>query len=102
MRKIFTVMMAAAFLAGVLAPAALFAADAKKVTKVEFDIEGMHCGGCAARGEKALKGVKGVVSAKVTFEDKSAVVEYTDETNVKALIQALADVNLKATVKQPK
>lgn len=77
--------------------------EKKEIKKVEFDVEGMHCGGCAGRGEKALKAAPGVKTAKVTFETKSAVVEYVEgETTVLALIKVLKDAGLTAKVKEPK
>jgi copper chaperone CopZ len=92
-----------------LAAGAAFAADtppsgeSKDAKSVTFDVEGMHCGGCAGRGERALKAAKGVVSAKVSFEDKSAVVSYRPaETNPDALIKVLKDAGLTAKVRPPK
>ncbi|WP_375281531.1 heavy metal translocating P-type ATPase [Pseudooctadecabacter sp.] len=45
-----------------------------------FDIEGMTCGGCAARAEKAMAGVPGVASAAVNFANHTATVEATGAT----------------------
>jgi copper chaperone CopZ len=39
-------------------------------------ITGMHCSGCSASVEKALKGVKGVASAAVDLKAGKAEVEY--------------------------
>ena len=39
-------------------------------------ITGMHCAGCSANVEKALKGVKGVASASVDLKSSKAVVDY--------------------------
>lgn len=43
--------------------------------KKEIIIEGMSCGHCSARVEKALNGIEGVESAVVTLEDKKAEVQ---------------------------
>ena len=45
-----------------------------------FDIEGMTCGGCAARAEKAMAGVPGVASAAVNFANHTATVDATGAT----------------------
>ena len=42
---------------------------------LRFDVDGMTCGGCAARAEKAMAGVAGVESASINFADHTATVE---------------------------
>ncbi|MDR0855595.1 MAG: cation transporter [Christensenellaceae bacterium] len=44
----------------------------------EFVISGMSCNGCAAGLESALKRAAGIKSARVSFPQKSAVVEYDE------------------------
>lgn len=44
--------------------------------KVTFDIAGMRCGACAIGIELALGKKKGVKSAKVSLNERTAVVEY--------------------------
>ncbi len=39
-------------------------------------VTGMHCSGCSANVEKALKGVTGVSTATVDLKAGKAVVEY--------------------------
>ncbi|UCF80279.1 MAG: heavy-metal-associated domain-containing protein [Acidobacteriota bacterium] len=77
-------------------------AEAEGAVKTcRLDVQGMHCGGCAVRGQRALEGVKGVKSAKVSFPDKEAVVEYdADETSPEELIAALAATRLRAKEKE--
>lgn len=58
----------------------------KKVLK----IEGMSCGHCTARVEKALNGMDGV-SAQVSLDDKSATVALTKDISDEALIQTVTD-----------
>ena len=41
---------------------------------LRFDVDGMTCGGCAARAEKAMAGVEGVASAAINFADHTATV----------------------------
>ncbi|NNC24169.1 heavy metal translocating P-type ATPase [Salinisphaera sp. USBA-960] len=44
--------------------------------RIEFGIEGMSCGGCAARAEKNLNALTGVVSASVNIATERARVDY--------------------------
>lgn len=43
-----------------------------------FRVEGMHCGSCAVSTGMILKSLKGVVSARVDYDTKSAQMEYDD------------------------
>ena len=52
-------------------------------------IEGMMCGHCKARVEKALKAVAGVETVDISLEDKTATV--TGSANASALRQAVTD-----------
>ena len=47
----------------------------EKREKIIIKIEGMHCGGCVARVEKALKSIKAVKNFSVDLEKKSAEIE---------------------------
>lgn len=42
---------------------------------LRFDIDGMTCGGCAARAQKAMAEVAGVESAQINFADRTATVQ---------------------------
>jgi len=42
---------------------------------LRFEVEGLNCGGCAARAEKAIAGVTGVAAAHVNFADRTATVQ---------------------------
>jgi copper chaperone CopZ len=44
------------------------------VTKTTIAIEGMTCEGCSVALEKTIQGVTGVLSAKVDYKNKQAVV----------------------------
>lgn len=44
----------------------------------EYIIQGMHCASCAMSIEMLLANQPGVKSAKVSFDDKKAVVEFDD------------------------
>ena len=52
-------------------------------------IEGMMCGHCKARVEKALKAVAGVETVDISLEDKTATV--TGSADASALRQAGTD-----------
>ena len=61
-----------------------------KVEKTTLHIEGMSCAHCQKRAEEALKGVKGVKSAQVSLEDKSAEVSFIPaKTSRDELIKAV-------------
>jgi len=47
-------------------------------SRLEFDVEGMHCASCAGRIERALSEVEGVSSAAVNLATGRATVEGTD------------------------
>lgn len=42
-------------------------------------VSGMHCSGCSANVEKALKGLKGVSTVIVDLKGEKAIVEYNPE-----------------------
>ena len=44
--------------------------------KIELNISGMHCAGCAAGIEGTLRNVEGIVSASVNFATSKGVFEY--------------------------
>lgn len=47
--------------------------------KKQIFIEGMTCGHCSGRVEKALKGMAGVTDAKVDLAGKNAVIEFAGD-----------------------
>lgn len=49
---------------------------ADELRKQRLRIEGMHCAGCVAHVEKALRDVEGVIGASVNLVTQSAVVEF--------------------------
>ncbi len=46
------------------------------IEKIELNVSGMHCAGCAAGIEGTLKGLDGIVSASVNFATSKANVEF--------------------------
>ena len=66
----------------------------KKISDIigtkEISIEGMHCSSCKNSVLKGLQALEGV-SAKVSVENKSAVVSFNREVSDEELIQAVED-----------
>ena len=67
--------------------------DMKNIT---LTVEGMSCGHCSARVEKALNAIEGV-SAKVDLEAKAASVTYPDTVTEDALKAAVTDAGYSVT-----
>jgi len=61
-----------------------------KVTKTIL-IEGMSCGHCSKRVEEALKSVKGVKVAKISLEEKKAIVVLKNDIDNEILKTAVED-----------
>ena len=57
--------------------------------KYQLSIEGMMCGHCTARVEKALSSTRGVISVVVSLEEKNATVEVKDRVKADALKKAV-------------
>ena len=60
-----------------------------------ISIEGMSCGHCSARVEKALNAIDGV-TAKVNLAEKNATVSLSKEVSDKVLIDAIDDAGYEA------
>ncbi len=69
---------------------------------VSLSIEGMSCGSCAGKIDKALKGVDGVQDVTVSVEDKSATVVLAQHTATSAenLAKVVTEAGYKASVKK--
>lgn len=67
----------------------------ESIMTTTLSIEGMMCGHCQARVEKALKEVAGVTEVTVSLENKNAVV--TGEASVDVLKQAVVDAGYEVT-----
>jgi P-type Cu+ transporter len=59
--------------------------------KTIFPVVGMTCASCVARVEAALSNVPGVISASVNLASEKATVEYSEETNIAGLRQAVEE-----------
>jgi copper chaperone len=67
------------------------------MNEIKLKVEGMTCGHCQMTVKKALENVKGVKSAEVDLESKSALVNYkSDKVTVENLVLAVTDAGYKA------
>lgn len=66
----------------------------KEMTKV-MTIEGMMCGHCTGRVQKALEAVEGVKAVTMSLEEKSATVELEAEVSDEALTNAVTEAGYK-------
>jgi copper chaperone CopZ len=67
--------------------------------KSEFHIKGMHCESCAVEIKETLETTAGVSSADVTFNGRTAEVEYDDAVlQRETIIKKIQDLGYQATV----
>ena len=67
--------------------------------KSEFHIKGMHCESCAVEIKETLETTAGVRSADVTFNGKTANVEYDDAVvQRETLVKKIQDLGYQAAV----
>ena len=66
--------------------------------KVQFNIEGMHCGSCAAGIKMVLDSTDGVLKSSADYAQKSGEVEF-DEEKVKweTIVKAIEELGYKVT-----
>lgn len=62
----------------------------KNMTKI-MTIEGMMCGHCTGRVQKALEAVEGVKTVTMSLENKTATIELADKVSEAELIAAVTD-----------
>lgn len=69
--------------------------------KVIFDIAGMRCGACAVGIELMLGKKKGIMSAKVSLNERMAVVEYDPASlKVSDIAKTVNDIGYIATARE--
>ena len=66
-------------------------AERREVMKRVLTIEGMMCGHCTGRVQKALEAVAGVSAVTMSLEDKTATVELAQEVSDEALAAAVTE-----------
>lgn len=65
--------------------------------KLTFSIPDLHCEGCADRSTNILERLGGVQKAEVTYDDKTAKVEYDPgDTSFEVMKEALDKANYTA------
>lgn len=55
-----------------------------------YKVEGMHCGSCVTKVEKALVEIENVENVEVSLKDRSAKIKMTDHIDTSALSQAVS------------
>lgn len=71
------------------------------VKKVPLDIQGMHCGSCAAGIQMLLQSTEGVLHASADYSGKSGEVEFDEEKiKMEDIIATIAQLGYKATPKE--
>ena len=68
----------------------------KKSVTYTFEVRKMSCSHCSARVEKALLAIKGVKSAKVDLETKTATVTANESVTLDSLKNAVKDIGFDA------
>lgn len=69
------------------------------MTKIEMNIEGMHCGGCATGIQMVTEQIDGVSSSFVDLDTKKGTFEFDDKlTSSAAIIGEIAKLGYTATV----
>lgn len=92
------------FLASFLLLLSLAASQQKSTKSLTLYIAGMHCENCAAKVDKALKGIEGVGDVSVNLNSNSAKVSLASNSAVTtdALIKAVSDAGYEASLRTPK
>ncbi|PRE09370.1 heavy metal translocating P-type ATPase [Burkholderia multivorans] len=67
---------------------------------IELRIDGMHCGGCTGRVQRALAGVPGVVDATVDLERQAATITARETVEPARLVDAVGAAGYRATVRE--
>ncbi|MCO8589744.1 heavy metal translocating P-type ATPase [Burkholderia multivorans] len=67
---------------------------------IELGVDGMHCGGCTGRVQRALAGVPGVVDATVDLERQAATITARETVEPARLVDAVSAAGYHATVRE--
>ncbi|WP_322087059.1 heavy metal translocating P-type ATPase [Burkholderia sp. BCC1999] len=66
---------------------------------IELSVDGMHCGGCTGRVQRALAAVPGVVDAAVDLDAQAATVTAQDTVEPGRLVDAIREAGYRAAVR---
>ncbi len=70
-----------------------------EVEKIELNISGMHCAGCAAGIEGTLRGVDGIITASVNFATSKGYFEYdTSKISKEEIIERIKQLGYDASM----
>ncbi|WP_176016293.1 heavy metal translocating P-type ATPase [Burkholderia sp. BCC0398] len=67
---------------------------------IELSVDGMHCGGCTGRVQRALAAVPGVVDAAVDLDTHAATVTAQDTVAAGQLVGAVREAGYRAAVRE--
>ncbi|WP_412023608.1 heavy metal translocating P-type ATPase [Burkholderia cepacia] len=67
---------------------------------IELSVDGMHCGGCTGRVQRALAAVPGVVEATVDLDAHAATVTAQETVEPGQLVDAVGTAGYRATVRE--
>ncbi|WP_175718296.1 heavy metal translocating P-type ATPase [Burkholderia anthina] len=67
---------------------------------IELSVDGMHCGGCTGRVQRALAAVPGVVEAAVDLDAHAATATVHDTVEAAQLVEAIGAAGYRATVRE--
>ncbi|MGK8209438.1 heavy metal translocating P-type ATPase [Burkholderia cenocepacia] len=67
---------------------------------IELGVDGMHCGGCTGRVQRALAAVPGVVDAAVDLDRQSATVTALETVEPARLVEAVGEAGYRAVVRE--
>lgn len=69
----------------------------KKVATATFQVDGMHCGGCAEKVKKALDANAAIVKVDVKVADKRVTVDYdAEKLNPEQIAKLITDLGYPA------
>ncbi|HAQ05493.1 MAG: Copper-translocating P-type ATPase CopA [Candidatus Azambacteria bacterium GW2011_GWB2_46_37] len=67
-------------------------------TKIQFEVQGMHCGACATSIQMLLSMQEGVTKASVDYDSKKGEVEYDPEkVKIEDLFKTVEEIGYKIT-----
>jgi copper chaperone CopZ len=65
---------------------------------VILSVPDMNCGGCADKVKSALSSINVVSNVDVSLDEKTVIVELTDDVTLDAIISVVAAAGYKATL----
>lgn len=68
---------------------------------IQLTIKGMSCRHCATAVERALNFERGVRSAKVDYETKTATIEKYEDITIEGLCRVVEEAGYRASEKSP-